>query len=546
MSYLVIARKYRPQNFKEVIGQEHIAQTLKNAIRLDKLSHAYLFTGPRGVGKTTTARILAKAINCPSIKDEEPCNNCPSCNDITSAASVDVIEIDAASNRGVDEIRQLRENVKFAPASGKYKVYIIDEVHMLTKEAFNALLKTLEEPPAHIVFIMATTEPEKVLQTITSRCQTFSFKLISENEIQHTLRLIAESEKASYDDAGLLLLAKASRGSMRDAESLLDQSLSYAGGEVTSEKVSEILGLIPREFLFKYTDAFSSSDIRGALEITESLLSEGYNVNRIFNELLMHFRNLMYASAFGRDTDFMGFSSEYSELLSDASKKFSSEQLVWMTDFLTANSQRMKYADDPRIVLDTILFKLSQKYVGFEDIKGKMADTSETTPTNVKKLSPPVEKPVDKARSAEDKTESVKPSKKPLAEVEKPTERVIKPSKKGRWNKILDLIQKESPPLYHILKEAKVSLVEKTIKITIGTGLNINDKKLSIMKKCINEVMGEGYRFDILRVATPEKEAVLPDLPEPGIKRATPAEIESREPIVKKISETFKGRIEKI
>ena len=250
MAYLVFARKWRPQTLDEVVGQEHITKTLKHSLENNKLAHAYLFVGPRGVGKTSCARILAKSLNCVKAPTAHPCGKCSACMEITSGRSLDVIEIDGASNRGIDEIRTLRENVKFSPVSGEYKIYIIDEVHMLTQEAFNALLKTLEEPPEHVKFIFATTRPDKVLSTILSRCQRFEFNRIPTLKIIEKLEEIAKAEKISIDKEALFNIAKISEGSMRDAESVLDQLVSFSKNKIKSEDVVAVMGLIGQDFYF--------------------------------------------------------------------------------------------------------------------------------------------------------------------------------------------------------------------------------------------------------------------------------------------------------
>src|SRR3990172_8707264 len=262
MTYIVTARKWRPQKFVDVVGQEHITATLKNAIKNNRLAHAYIFTGPRGVGKTTTARILAKTLNCLNPIDSEPCNNCEMCNSIQNSQSLDIIEIDGASNRGIDEIRTLRESVKYAPTKGKYKVYIIDEVHMLTKESFNAFLKTLEEPPSHTIFVFATTDAHKVPLTIISRCQRFDFRRIQLDTIKSTLKNIADAEKIQIDDKTLTIIAKKSDGALRDAESYFDQVVSFCGNNIDSITVAKMLNLVDDEIYFSISDAVIDKDFK--------------------------------------------------------------------------------------------------------------------------------------------------------------------------------------------------------------------------------------------------------------------------------------------
>ncbi|MFC2061035.1 DNA polymerase III subunit gamma/tau [Elusimicrobiota bacterium] len=547
MSYLVIARKYRPQTFEEVVGQEHITQTLKNAIKLEKISHAYLFTGPRGIGKTTTARILAKTVNCAKGKDQEPCNKCDSCTEITNSQSVDIIEIDAASNRGIDEIRELRKNVKFAPSSAKYKVYIIDEVHMLTKPAFNAILKTLEEPPPHVIFIMATTEPEKVLDTITSRCQTFNFKLIPENKIKDALQDIAKKEKAKYEEEGLWMIAQAAEGSMRDGQSIMDQVLSFSGGKINAEDVRSLLGLIPRDFLFSYTDSIKQMDVKNALKLTDDLLKEGYNLSRLFNDLLMHFRNLMFAKVFGEATGFLGFNDDYSKRLSQTSEDFSQEQLIWITEFLTRNAGRMKYTENSHVVMDTILFKLCQKYVSFDDIL-QTAGRGEDIPEPVKVIEPVAKKETPEPEEQEKQSGSFDfiPETETEKKEEQPAQRLKEPKKGGKWEKILALIKEESQPLYHSLKDSKAVLNKKQNKIVIEYTalLDLTDRQNTILKEKIIEIMGSGFYAEIKKKdkhpASPEiKPADKPKKPQ-----ISPTVIEKEEPLIADIVEIFNGKIE--
>src|SRR5512139_2944372 len=277
-SYLVLARKWRPQLFEEVVGQQPITQTLQNAILKKRVAHAFLFTGARGVGKTSTARILAKALNCEKDLQTNPCNQCTNCQEITHGNSMDVIEIDGASNRGIDEIRELRENVRYTPAKSTYKIYIIDEVHMLTKEAFNALLKTLEEPPPHIIFIFATTEPHKIPATILSRCQRYDFKRIPFKEVIESLKRIMGEEGNEISPRGLLAIARESEGSLRDAQSLLDQVIAYSGTNIHDEDVAEVLGLIDRKMLSDTIEAIADKDVERCMKVIEQVYHFGYDL----------------------------------------------------------------------------------------------------------------------------------------------------------------------------------------------------------------------------------------------------------------------------
>lgn len=292
MTYLVTARKWRPQVFEDIVGQLHVTTTLKNAIATNRLSHAYIFSGPRGVGKTTTARILAKAINCRSPKDINPDNTCDLCTEITEGRSVNVFEIDGASNRGVDEIRNLRDAVRYGPASGKYKIYIIDEVHMLTKEAFNALLKTLEEPPSYILFIFATTEIHKVPLTILSRCQRFDFRRVPLEEIVGRLDLIAKEEKISVDEGALFTIAKRADGSLRDAQSIFDQAVSFSSGPISSADIMNMLNIVDDELYFRTTDLIRSKDTSGGLALVDEIISRGYDIREFLAGLTEHLRSL--------------------------------------------------------------------------------------------------------------------------------------------------------------------------------------------------------------------------------------------------------------
>lgn len=300
MSYLVLARKYRPQTFDEVTGQEHITDLLKKAITSNRIHHAYLFCGPRGIGKTSCARILAKSLNCEKGPTFKPCGECVACQEITRGSSFDVLEIDGASNRGIDEIRTLRENVKFAPSAGKYKIYIVDEVHMLTTEAFNALLKTLEEPPAHVKFIFATTAPQKVPATIISRCQRFDFKRICVETIVATMAAVSKKEKFKIDQDALYAIAKAAQGSLRDALSILDQLSALSDEGIEVKDVFSMLGMVETQFLFDLTGALAQKNCPLALEILEKIIDQGKDIKQLNKDLIEHFRNLMVVKIGGK------------------------------------------------------------------------------------------------------------------------------------------------------------------------------------------------------------------------------------------------------
>jgi DNA polymerase-3 subunit gamma/tau len=358
MKYQVIARKFRPQVFEDVVGQKPIVQTLQNAIHMDRIGHAYLFSGPRGVGKTTTARILAKGLNCEQGPTITPCNNCPSCQEIASGKSIDVFEIDAASNTGVDNIRELRESAKYAAARSRYKIFIIDEVHMLSTSAFNALLKILEEPPAHVVFIMATTERHKVPATILSRCQQFIFRTISPAEIQSHLRLIADREGVKIDDRALGYIVKASEGSMRDAQSLLDQIISFSGQEVVDEDVRDVLGFIPSEILDRTLDALANRDSKALLENVAIVIDQGLNVQQYVREFIGRVRDLLVLKL-GLDEKVLG-NAEEKRALAARANSFSEQDLIRFFDMLLRLESELRWTSQLRFHLEVGFIKLAK------------------------------------------------------------------------------------------------------------------------------------------------------------------------------------------
>jgi DNA polymerase-3 subunit gamma/tau len=359
MGYQVTARKWRPQTFDDIVEQRHVTRTLKNAIELDRVAHAYLFAGTRGVGKTTMARVLAKALNCERGPTTEPCNTCSSCLEIIQGASLDIVEIDGASNRGIDEIRDLRERLRYLPSRGRYKVYIIDEVHMLTKEAFNALLKTLEEPPPHVVFIFATTEIEKIPYTILSRCQRFEFKRVSLTGIVEQLEHIAHNEGLTVSRTSLLRVAKAAEGSMRDAQSLLDQVVAYCGTEVRDDDVSQLLGNMASERLAQCLQALMQQDIETALRLVEQVQSEGQEAVSIIRALLEGLRHLVVLKTTRGPHELIPLSEADIAALHPVADMASVEDLYGFFHVLSAAENSLRYASNPFLVLEMALVRMA-------------------------------------------------------------------------------------------------------------------------------------------------------------------------------------------
>jgi DNA polymerase III subunit gamma/tau len=357
MSYQVTARKWRPLVFEDVVGQSHVTNTLRNAITSKRLAHAYLFSGARGTGKTTTARILAKAINCLSPKDTNPDNECELCKEITAGRSLDVIEIDGASNRGVEEIRNLRESVRYTPTRGKYKVYIIDEVHMLTKEAFNALLKTLEEPPEHVIFIFATTEVHKIPMTILSRCQRFDFRRISIEEITGNLRAISKEEKVTIDEEALMIVAKKADGALRDAQSIFDQIRAFCGNEISAADVLKVLNVVDQELYFRVTDLIKAQDVKGGLELVEEIVKSGYDLREFLGGLSEHLRNLLVVLT-TEATELVEASEPYRKRYQEEAKQLHQNDILRLIKLVNDLEQSIRWSPQPRFKLEAGLLQM--------------------------------------------------------------------------------------------------------------------------------------------------------------------------------------------
>lgn len=360
MSYQVIARKYRPQRFSDVVGQEHVTQTLSNAIASKRIAHAYLFCGPRGTGKTTVARIFAKCLNCTGGPKVDFDDNDPRCREIAEGRSLDVLEIDGASNRGIEEIRELRDTVKYAPATSAFKIYIIDEVHMLTKEAFNALLKTLEEPPPHVKFMFATTEPEKVLPTILSRCQRFDLRRIPVALIVKHLGHIAAQEKVQIDPAALFAIARGAEGGMRDAESALDQLISFCGDKIVEGDVLSMFGLTAQGQILSVGEGILNGDSGKVLHELEDLTRHGKDLGRLLSDLLSHFRNLLIYQVSKGDLKWLEIPESEAATIADHARQVSTDALTRIMEILTEAEGRLRDAASKKIFLEVALLKAIQ------------------------------------------------------------------------------------------------------------------------------------------------------------------------------------------
>ncbi len=561
MTYLVMARKYRPQSFEEVVGQSHVTVTLVNAIKAERISHAYLFAGPKGTGKTTVARILAKALNCKDGPTDKPCGECDSCSEITMGRSLDVMEIDGASNNSVDDVRALRENIRYVPSKGKYKIYIIDEVHMLSASAFNALLKTLEEPPAHSIFIFATTEPHRVPQTVLSRCQRFDFRRIPMPDLVKTIQTIAHKERLEIDQDASYILARRADGSLRDILSLLDQVIAFggeddgspSGGRVTKELVAQTLGLVDQEKLFEITDSISHKDTAGGLSILNQLIDSGIDIPEFVNSLLQHFRDLL-VSKVGKDSKTLfDLSDTYIEKYEEKAKEFSETNILRMIKIVADLNLTLKRAADPRIFLELALMKLikMESAVSLEDVLSKLDRlqacqsgelSSGSSPTDsessVRSDVPKQERnPVSDSSASESNPSMVSEQKTSLTEL------------RDRWSEVLERVKKAKLSLWSLIKDGEiVSFEDNTITIEFQNGKNFHKKltekkeNLSLIQKTLGEVYGRSFqlKFEL----NPEK-----TVPSRGQSSATYQdrlnlnEVAKKDPTIRNIMDTFEGEL---
>lgn len=358
-NFIVTARKWRPLRFSDVIGQSHITKTLQNALLNSRLHHAFMFCGPRGVGKTTTARIIGRAVNCLNLQaDAEPCNECENCKSVIAGRSLDIIEIDGASNTGVDDVRQLRENAKYPPSMGKYKMYIIDEVHMLSNNAFNALLKILEEPPPHLMFVFATTESHKVPATIISRCQRFDFRRMEMDSIINQLRKIAEKENIKIDEKSILQIAKKADGSMRDSQSIFDQVVAFCGNNIEFSKMKEVLHLIDEDFFFRISNCILDNKTTEAFDISNEIVANGYELQEVLSGLLEHFRNILSVVVTGK-TNLIETSDLYRQQYKETAQKTTKADILRYVQIINQTEASLRFAEQPRIKFELALIQMA-------------------------------------------------------------------------------------------------------------------------------------------------------------------------------------------
>ncbi len=465
MEGVAIFRKFRPQKFSEVVGQKHIVQTLTNALKEGRITSSYLFSGPRGTGKTSVARILAKALNCEKGITPEPCGECSACQGIADGSFVDVSEIDAASNRGIDEIRAIRERVHFAPAQGRYKVYIIDEVHMLTKEAFNAFLKTLEEPPAQVIFILATTEVYKVPLTILSRCQRFDFRRIPLDEVAEQLSRVAKEESINLTKEAFWLVARHAQGSLRDALVFLEQLASFSGQEIGTDEVAFLLGKAHPELLKKFFEGLSKKDLANLIQLCEELYQEGRDFNKLARDLMDHFHELFLVKE--------GHLASTLEDAVDEANLFSSPEILSFLDILADALSEMRYADDNRLLFERALVRMANlEKLSLETLEARLNLLEQAVEKQVKKQSPKTLEGVEVRKRAkkEEKEKKLaverrvknggkaKASPPPAADI--PTSPVDLAKVKRLWPQVLAAIRKQRVSLYALLLECEPVALE--------------------------------------------------------------------------------------
>lgn len=552
MSYVVLARRYRPQTFEDVVGQESIVTTLRNAIRSNRVAHAYLFAGPRGVGKTSMARILSKALNCQHGPTETPCNVCDICRCITDGNDIDVLEIDGASNRGIDEVRNIRQNVGYAPSRARFKVYIIDEVHMLTREAFNALLKTLEEPPPHVKFIFATTAANRLPETVQSRCQRFDFKNISIHDIEKRLYDICKTEGVQIEPSVLQIIARHARGGLRDSQSVLDQLLSFCKDTISLEDVNFVLGCIDEDKILGIFDSFVKKEASSALRIVDSILNEGKTCGEFIDQLLLRIRDLLVFSSCGQEAKWIEFNTS---LVERYGKSFSSDTLMYMVQILSDTRMRTTDSLLQRILLEMAIIKLCR----MESV-GSLKEIMEMIASLENKLehldSEPIGKNENIALPQKSVTQQIVSEPKEEYHTAKNDEKDSEVPFDGKsvWEKILVAIQRKKKSTWALLRDGRLAGFkdgEITIELPNNYGFHkekleqIEEKKL--IEQCAKEVINSNVRLklEVSKNGNPEKNKATPFTGRDSSEQQTVNSTFS-EPAVKKTLELFGGHVIKV
>lgn len=540
LSYQVIARKFRPQIFQDLVGQNHVTQTLQNSLKNNRLPHALLFTGPRGTGKTSSARILAKALRCPDSKDFTPCGICSSCEEIAGSRSLDVIEIDGASNNGVDSIRELRDTVAYQPNTGRYKVYIIDEVHMLSGSAFNALLKTLEEPPSHVVFIMATTEVHKIPQTILSRCQRFDFRRISTRSIVEQLKNICSQEKVDFEEESLWILGRQGDGSMRDSLTLLDQVISFSNGPLKATQVSEILGLTDRSLLLGALKTLIDSNTQETIEILKKLNFSGVYPELFARELLESIRTLMIVKVAGSELEMIDRPESEISALAELATSVTEESLHFLFDMAMKVAQDVSKTSDPQIVLEMGLLRMAQA--------SKLLDLTQISQMSA--ASAPV---ATNSASAQKTGSTPAPPAAPIAAT-KTYLKAVNPSDK--WLALVNHVRSKDPlftakieNLLFIREQDKVLQFSVAAKHMFLSDTMKEPETRAKLQSFIDSLWGENYTFQIVSAQKVEKAGESANKMAERKVEAEDKEIEERirkHPAVQAAQKVFQGEVKPI
>ncbi|MBN1595775.1 DNA polymerase III subunit gamma/tau [candidate division FCPU426 bacterium] len=560
MSYIVMARKWRPRNFETLVGQEHVVRTLKNAIQANRISHAYLFTGPRGVGKTTTARLLAKVANCLSPVEGEPCNHCVRCEEIQAGSATDVIEIDAASNGLVDDARELREKVRYAPVSCRYKVIVIDEVHMMSNAAFNALLKTLEEPPAHTIFILATTESHKVPATIISRCQRFDFRRIPEREITERLAVMAAAEGVSIQEEALHVIARGAEGSLRDAQSLFDQIISFSGTEVKTEDVVTVLGLVDTQVFIALVDAVTARKATEVLRIVDTLVNSGADLRLFMKEWVEYWRQLVIARVAGRQQgNLEHLPSNVAEAVERQSLVFSLEELLNVVKLAAATDDELRRTQHPRLLLELLLLQLcsANRLVSFETLWGELqamearvakmpAAVQSQADQEGPEETPPVAQP---ACDGEENAASAVAGEPALVvdSLEELDAQSYVETVREIWPAMVQTIGQKNRRVQALLRDVVITAAEEGwVELTCASAYHLTGLEKEEARKLIETVFeGQLGKQTRLQLKHEEKSAPLPEegLPRGADRQKEFEDISHKEPLVQKTLEMFGGQI---